>query len=206
MNDERRCCSVSCTFFAMGGGLESWRRQPHCGSILVILQIHTLTSMARERAWHCPGPPQPPDGRTGSVHTHAREDRGGPSSPPPCGGCWPPPFTLWCGPGCVWARCKKPHVLKWRCRETSCVDRLFCIIKNSQPSESRYTSHSSCTSTTDVCVRLTARCGNAVWRVQSRLVCTSPRLILLWRTLLVIDAIQECGGHSADSAETLLGT
>ena len=52
-------------------------------------------------------------------------------------------------------------------------------VKISQPSDSRYTSHNSCTSTTDVCGRRTARCGNAVWRVQSRLVCTSPRLILL---------------------------
>ena len=58
---------------------------------------------------------------------------------------------------------------------------MFFIVsvKISQPSESRYTSHSSCTSTADVYVRLTARCGNALWRVQSRLVCTSPRLVLL---------------------------
>ena len=96
----------------------------------------------------------------------------------------------------------------WRRLRYQTINRSWILIisvKISQLSESRYTSHNSCTSTTDVCGRRTARCGNAVWRVQSRLVCTSPRLILLWCSLLVIDAIQEYGGHSAGCAETLRG-
>ena len=40
--------------------------------------------------------------------------------------------------------------------------KITVFVKISQPCESRYTSHDSCTSTNDVCGRLTARCGNAV--------------------------------------------
>ena len=76
-------------------------------------------------------------------------------------------------------------------------------VEISQPSESRYTSHSSCMSMS--CRTRTS--DSALWDDSvARTVSVGQHLSTSYPVVtvtLVIDAIQACGGHSADYAETL---